>query len=147
MASVEPTKFTRDASGKKRAAKDSKWVARWRSPEGASREKVFDRKVDAEQHLTSIEHAKLSGAYVDPRAGQITFRTYAEQWRASQVHLAGTADQIESRLRMHVYPRIGDRPMGAIRPSEIQALVKALTSTPRNGKPWRRPRSRSSTTG
>jgi integrase len=127
VASVEPTKFTIDAKGKKRATRDSKWVARWRSPEGASREKVFDRKVDAEQHLTAVEHTKLAGSYVDPRAGKVTFRSYAERWRVSQVHRAATAAQIEKNLRLHVYPRIGERPIGSIRPSEIQALVKSLT--------------------
>jgi integrase len=127
MASIEPTKFTVDSSGKKRAARDSKWVARWRSPDGRSREKSFDRKIDAEQHLTAVEHSKLTGAYVDPRAGRITFKTYAEKWRASQVHRAGTASQIETNLRRHVYPRIGERPIGAIRPSELQACVKAMS--------------------
>lgn len=135
MASIEPTKFTRDASGKKRAAKDSKWIARWRSPEGASREKVFTRKVDAEQHLTSIEHSKLSGSYVDPRAGKVTFKSYAEQWRASRVHRPGTASQIETNLRRHVYPRLGDRPIGAIRRSEVQALVKAMSVGENGRKP------------
>jgi len=128
VASIEPTKFTVDPSGKKRATRESKWVARWRTPDGKSREKWFDRKIDAEQHLTSIEHSKLTGAYVDPRAGRITFKTYAEQWRASQVHRAGTASQIETNLRRHVYPRIGERAIGAIRPGEIQTMVKSMTA-------------------
>ena len=104
------------------------WRARWRTPEGTSRSKTFKRKVDAEQHLTSVEHSKLTGAYVDPRAGRVTFKSFAEQWRTAQVHRPGTASQIETNLRRHVYPRIGDRPIGAIRPSEIQSLVKWLSS-------------------
>jgi integrase len=102
--------------------------ARWRSPDGASRSKTFKRKIDAENHLTSVEHSKLTGAYVDPRAGRVTFKTFAEEWRAAQVHRPGTASQIETNLRRHVYPRIGDRPIGAIRPSEILGLVKWLSS-------------------
>lgn len=124
MASIEPTKFTIDASGKKRASKGSRWEARWRSPDGKSREKVFERKADAERHLTTVEASKLTGAYIDTRAGKVTFRTYAEQWRTSQVHRDSTASQIETNLRRHVYPRLGDRPLGAIRASEIQSLVK-----------------------
>lgn len=127
MGSIEPTRFTRDASGKKRPARESKWVARWRSPDGRSREKVFERKVDAENHLTSVEHSKLSGSYVDPRAGKVTFRSYAEQWRATRVHRIGTVSQIDTNMRRHVYPRIGERPIGAIRRSEVQAMVKAMT--------------------
>jgi integrase len=59
----------------------------------------------------------------------VTFERYAEQWRGIQVHRPNTARQIESNLRNHIYPRIGNRPIGAIRPSEIQALVKGLDGT------------------
>lgn len=78
------------------------WRARWRTPEGAQRSKTFKRKEDAQRHLTSIEHSKLTGAYVDPTEGRITFKKYAEQWRALQVHRPGTAAQIETNLRRHV---------------------------------------------
>ncbi|HEX3539752.1 MAG TPA: hypothetical protein VHT75_04840 [Acidimicrobiales bacterium] len=102
------------------------WLARWRTPEGESRCKTFDRKLDAERFLTTVESSKLSGAYVDPGTGKVAFKEYAEQWRAVQVHRSGTASQIETNLRLHVYPRIGSRPMASIRRSEIQALIKAL---------------------
>jgi len=102
------------------------WRARWRTPDGKSRSKTFARKIDAEKHLTGTDHAKLTGAYVDPGAGRITFRTYGEQWRAVQVHRPSTAVQLETNLRRHVYPTLGDRPIGAIRPSEVQAWVRSL---------------------
>jgi len=111
------------------------WRARWRTPDGKSREKWFERKVDAERHLTSVEHSKLTGAYVDPAAGRVTFKSYAEQWRASQVHRPSTAAQLETNLRRHVYPRLGDRPIGRIRQSEIQALVKTLSTKEADHKP------------
>lgn len=44
------------------------WRARWRTPDGKSRSKTFMRKIDAEKHLTATDHAKLTGAYADPRA-------------------------------------------------------------------------------
>jgi integrase len=74
-----------------------------------------------------VEHSKLAGGYVDPRAGRIIFRSYAEQWRTVQIHRPSTAIKVEGMLRLHVYPRIGGRPIGSIRPSEIQTLVKGLT--------------------
>lgn len=105
--------------------KGGRWRARYRTPDGKSRGKVFDRKVDAEQFLVSIEHRKLTGEYVDPSAGRVTLKSYAEQWRTSQVqHRASTATQVESHLRNHVYPTFGDRPIASIRPSEVQAWVK-----------------------
>jgi integrase len=100
-----------------------RWRARWRDPDGKQRSRVFDRKVDAEKHLTHVEHSKHSGAYVDPSAGRVTFREYAEQWRARQLHREGTAVSVEHRLRRHVYPTFGARPIAAVKPSEVQAWV------------------------
>ncbi|MGO8859852.1 MAG: hypothetical protein ACLQRH_03650 [Acidimicrobiales bacterium] len=46
---------------------------------------------------------------------------YAEQWRAGQTHRPSTAVNIETNLRRHVYPQIGNRSLASIRRSEIQA--------------------------
>jgi hypothetical protein len=96
-------------------------VGTWRTPEGESRCKTFDRKLDPERFLTTVESSKPSGAYVDPGAGKVAFKEYAKQWRAVQVHRSGTASQIETNLRLLVYPRIGSRPLASIRRSEIRA--------------------------
>jgi hypothetical protein len=45
------------------------------------------------------------------------------------VHRPRTSSQVAGHLRNHINPRLGDRPIGAIRPSEIQALVKVLGET------------------
>lgn len=105
------------------------WRARWRTPDGRSRSKTFARKIDAQRHLTSIEHSKLSATYVDPAAGRRTFRDYAEAWRHMQPHRQGTQTAVEQHLRLHVYPLLGPRPLGAIRPSEIQALVRSMSQS------------------
>lgn len=95
---------------------------------GIERSRTFDRKVDAERFLTSVEHSKLIGAYIDPTAGQVTFRDFAEDWRQQQIHRPGTATSVEQHLRLHVYPVLGDRPLTTIRPSDVQALVRRLAS-------------------
>jgi integrase len=102
---------------------ETRWVARYRTPDGKSRSKAHGLRVDAERFLANIEHSKLTGAYVDPSAGRKTFKRYAEEWRVSQPHRASTAISVEQDLRLHVYPAIGDRPIGAIKPSEVQALI------------------------
>src|SRR5262249_516480 len=87
--------------------------------------RMFAGKRDAERHLAAVTHAKLTGAYVDPRAGLVTFREYAESWRQVQVqHRPTTAAHVETHLRRHAYPTLGDRPLARIRPSEIQAWVR-----------------------
>lgn len=122
-------RYTRDPEGKKKAIKGTQWRARWRTPDGHQRSQNFPTREAAERHLVSVEHSKLTGSYVDPSEGKVTFKSYAESWRAVQTHRPGTAAQIETNLRRHVYPHIGDRPIGAIRPSEIRSWVKAI-STP-----------------
>lgn len=101
-----------------------RWRARYRTPDGKSRSRVFDRKIDAQRFVTGMEHSKLAGQYVDPAAGRVSFRSYAEQWRKIQPYRDGTERLVEQHLRLHVYPQIGDRPIGAIRQSEVQAVVR-----------------------
>jgi len=105
-----------------------KWRARWSEhPGGPEHSKSFDRKVDAERYLAETIADIGRGVYFDPRAGEITFREWAEEWRARQQHRPSTATLVEGHLRNHVYPVIGDRPLATIRPSQIEALVGGLT--------------------
>ncbi len=122
MASAQP-KFNREG-------KRIGWQARWTDPDtGRQRSKLFARQGDAKRYGTTMEAAKHAGTYIDPAAGAVTFEAYAEAWRQIQVHRQGTADQVRTNLTRHVYPHIGARPLAAIRPSELQAMVKALAET------------------
>jgi integrase len=113
------------ASIKKRP--NGRWRARYRDPSGKEHAKHFDRHVDAERFLTTVEHSKLIGGYVDPRAGRVTFGEYAEKWRAAQVWRPSSAAAAETNFRQHVLPRFGARPLASIRPSEVQAWVRELS--------------------
>lgn len=86
-----------------------KYRARYRTPDGASRTRTFDKKADAEAFLTSVEHRKLSGEYVDVSEGRVTFGSYARQWAASQPHRATTAEGVELILRHHILPTFESR--------------------------------------
>lgn len=111
------------ASIDKRA--DGRYRARWREyPGGPQKTRQFDRKVDADRFLDTIRGDLARGVYIDPADAKILFRTYAEEWRAGQLHRASTATQTETYLRVHAYPFLGHRPLGAVRRSEIQAWVK-----------------------
>lgn len=105
-----------------------RWRARYRSPDGKSRERWFNRRVDAERFLATTEHRKGTGEYVDPTAGRIRFESYAETWRAAQVHRPTTAAQVETNLRRHAYPHLGDKALSVVRPSAVQAWVKAISA-------------------
>jgi Phage integrase central domain len=106
----------------------NRWRARWRTPDGKQRSQVFARKLDAQRHLTNVEHQKATGGYVDPSAGKVTFQSYAEEWVTRQVWRPSTTDAIAAALA-RVFPVIGDRPVAQLRTSELQALVKALSAT------------------
>jgi integrase len=108
---------------------DGRWRARYRDPAGKEHARHFDRRVDAEQFLTSVEHSKLTGGYVDPRAGRVTFAEWAEQWQAAQVWRPSSAAAVETSFRQHVLPRFGARPLATIRPSEVQAWIRELSDT------------------
>ncbi|MCA1694829.1 MAG: site-specific integrase, partial [Actinobacteria bacterium] len=104
---------------------DGRYRARWREyPNGPQKTRQFKRKGDAQQFLDGLRGDLAHGVYVDPAGGRTTFRDYAEQWRSMQVHRATTVTQVETYLRLHAYPFLGRRPIGAIRRSEIQAWVK-----------------------
>ena len=51
----------------------TRWLARYRDPAGQQRSKSFDRKIDAERFLISVENAKLTGGYIDPTAARLTW--------------------------------------------------------------------------
>lgn len=107
---------------------DGKWRARYRDDAGKEHARHFARKVDAERWLAEISASIVTGQYVDPGAGKVTFKAYAEEWRAAQVHRATSAAHVETMLRRHAYPALGDRPIASIRPGEVQAWVKRLSS-------------------
>jgi integrase len=104
-----------------------KWVARWREPNGRQRSKAFDQYRDAQRHLTKVQSALDEGRYVPSEAGKITIREYAEGWLAAQTFAESTRESHERALRLHVYPVIGDDPIGQLAPSRMQAWIKGLS--------------------
>jgi integrase len=123
----EQVKSERHGSGKR-------WVARWRDESKKQRSKAFARKIDAEAYLSVMEADTMRGTYVSPDAGRLTFRVYAERRRAILAHRASTQVQVESHLRRHVYPILGNHALGAVRPSDIQAWLKRLGTAGDNRK-------------
>jgi Phage integrase, N-terminal SAM-like domain len=104
---------------------DGRYRARWREyPGGPQKTRQFARKGDTDRFLDGLRGDLAHGVYVDPAGGRTLFGDYAEKWRAGQVHRPSTATQAETYLRLHAYPTLGRRPIGAIRRSEIQAWVR-----------------------
>lgn len=60
-----------------------------------------------------------------------TLEAVAGEWMRHQSARwdEGTAERIRRSLELHVFPRLGARPLAGIRPSEVQAVVKAVEAT------------------
>jgi integrase len=129
-AGVEDRWRTADGTPSARDGIGKRWRARYVDEHGREHTKAFGRKADASKWLDSQTAAIVSGTHVDPKAGQITFRDYAERWRKIQVQRPSSRAHVETMLRRHAYPTLGDRPLSSIMPSDVQAWVKGLELAP-----------------
>jgi integrase len=111
-----------------RFGKGLRYRVRYLTPDGAERSKSFpDRaKRDAETFLLTVESDKLRGAYLDPKAGRITFAQYAKIWLDQQTFDPSTREVTERRLRRHIVPHLGTIELSALRPHHIRELDRRL---------------------
>jgi integrase len=109
-----------------------RWLAVWIEPGGHERTMAFAKKIDADRHGITMEADQLRGAYIDPRQGKITLKTYAEQrWLPALVHLRpNSASRYASDVATHIVPLLGSRPLGALRRPDCTAFVAALAAKP-----------------
>lgn len=107
-----------------------RWLVRYRDAEGRQRKDSFDRRPDADAHAKTVGADLLRGSFVDPKQGKVTLETYGRQWQSGLTCDRITVAQIESRLKVHAYPKIGHMAMGVLakRPSLVQQWVKGLES-------------------
>jgi len=107
---------------------DGKWRARYRDPSGKELARHFERRMDAERFITSIEHAKIVGSYVDPGGGKLKVGEWADRWMEGRVHLKPkTMASYESLLKTQVLPRWAPLPLAAVRHAEVVAWVAAMS--------------------
>jgi integrase len=102
-----------------------RWQARYRDPGGVEKSKTFTRKLDAQRWLDEVTADLVTGRYVDPRAGRVTLRTFAQRWLETQTFDESTREAVESRLRVHILPVLGDVELRNLRPSTIQAWLRS----------------------
>ena len=105
---------------------DRRYRARWRDPDGKSRMKTFDRKVDAENKLTAVEHSKLTASYIDPQLGRTTVGDYWATWSARQPWRASSRSSVTSLFKRHVLPSLGSRHLASLRRGELEAWAAGL---------------------
>src|SRR5215470_13769926 len=119
------------ASIKKRA--DGMYRARYRDAAGKEHARHFARKVDGQRWLDEVTASIVTGAYVDPKAGRITFAGYFAAWALRQVWESGTDRAVRLAAGSVTF---GHVPLASLRRSHVERWVKAMQTAPRGaGKP------------
>lgn len=106
-----------------------RWRARYRGPDGRERSKTFERRIDAERWLTSEESSKLTGTWIDPALGRMTFAEWVERWEATTVDLRPTTRALNLGIvRKYLVPRFGSWPLARIGTADVRAMVAEETA-------------------
>ncbi len=109
----------------KRHGRGKRYRVRWIDDKGQPRTEFYERKADAERKDANVRADLSRGQYVDPKAGKVTVADYADEWRATQLHVDSTSVRVETAVRLHIVPTLlGRLALAEVRPSQVQAWAK-----------------------
>ena len=103
---------------------NGRWRARYRDPDGREHARHFNRKVDAQAWLDRETAKLVRGEWIDPRAGRTTLGEFTKAWLDAQTFDPLTRETMESRIKNHIDPHLGEVEMRNLRPSTIQSWVR-----------------------
>ena len=103
--------------------KGMRWRARYVDDQGREHARGFRTKVEANRWLETIVSAQVTGTYVDPKRGQITFGSFYRDWSRRQVWVAGTRDSMDYAVRSAPF---ADVALADLRASHIETWVKSM---------------------
>src|SRR5438270_12603592 len=111
--------------GTVRKLASGRYQARWWDPSSGkqvSLETTFATKGEATRYLSVVEADVLRGAWVDPRAGQVTLTEYASYWLANRARplRPRTKELYEGQFRHHILPIFGDAELNTISTSAVR---------------------------
>jgi integrase len=98
--------------------------ARYPGPDGLLRPapNTFLTRTDAERWLSVVEADLLRGTWIDPAAGRVAVREYAERWIAERPGLAPrTVELYRSVVRCHIVPKLGDLSLADVTPARVRS--------------------------
>ena len=109
---------------RKRAS--GRYQARYTGPDGKTytAPETFERKTDAAKWLSAKQTEITHGDWINPSAGDIEFRTYAEQWMQDRVLKTRTRELYDGLLRNHLLPVFGTVSLGRITLASIRRWRK-----------------------
>jgi integrase len=111
------------ASLAKRA--DGRWRARYRDEADKEHSRHFARKLDAQRWLDEVTTSVVTGQYVDPKAGRVTFATFYTEWAARQVWEATTVLAMDLAASSVPFAQL---PLAELRRSHVEQWVKQMST-------------------
>ncbi|MFJ7202135.1 tyrosine-type recombinase/integrase [Streptomyces sp. NPDC098789] len=109
------------------------WTVRYREPGGrggGQREASFDKKTGpngADAFASKVEHDKDQGVFIDPSAGKITVRAYAEDWLARRIIGESTYSNYKGFIDNHLIPRLGRKTIAGVTKRDIEHFKAAIS--------------------
>ena len=99
-------------------------IAEW-----SIRSQTFDKKIDADRHLTTVQHSKLDGSYVDPRPGRIIMDLWVPMWRSGIVNLRpSTLARDDGYVDPYILPTFSRRRLSDIDDSMVTAWIAEMVT-------------------
>lgn len=108
----------------KRHGRGKRYRVRYIDDTGTPRERLFEKKADAEHFDVNTRADVSRGVYIDPSAGRTTVAALGAQWRETALHRGSTAERVARAFALHIDPVLGNRQAAQVRPSHIQAWVR-----------------------
>ena len=106
-----------------RHSKGLRWLARYVDHGGQEHSRAFARKVDAQSWLDNVVAAQVTGTYVDPQLGKITFDSFYRKWADRQVWVSGTRHAMDLASGSVTF---GHLPLAELRASHVETWVKSM---------------------
>jgi integrase len=118
-----------------RHGQGKRWQARWVDDGGNERSKAFDRKADAQRHITEVTTSITTGTYADPKRSGVTFGVVAEAWlkgkeAAARRRAPKTIGGYRGLLDVVILPKWENEPLKDITHERLQTWVNWLSTDP-----------------
>lgn len=116
--------------GSVRKLPSGRWQARYEH-DGSYRAApvTFKTKADAQAWLSATETDLRRGAWIDPKAGYVTFARYANSWIEQRPDLRpSTRAKYRHLLDQHLLPAFGQTAMAALQPSSVRGWWGKLSA-------------------
>jgi integrase len=114
--------------GNVRKLPSGRFQARYPGPDGVLRSapETFPTQTAADEYLVDMEADMRRGDWIDPDAGKISLKEYAETWISERDLGDRTRELYTGYLQNHISPRIGGKMLGELTAPGIRTWRKEL---------------------